>query len=342
MDGQYAIEDAKERREPVSVTLADLSMLVLGAALATYVPLMHRPADRINVANIPMPGWIAWLFVLAEFAMRVGLTLTPVIVARRARYGGLPRPADWLSIVVGLQLLRDEMQWSGWMRRLARWYLADLGFSLGYAVPFRPGKTFPGDGRLIVGYDGFPADFTPGDEYHLGGWLGTVLLLIVSVTLGVGRKRLPGWAKTGLLSVAALTWLEGATYLFTPGLMRFSEAAGDWVGLPSSILVQVALGVATLPEGLLFGVPVVAILIELQTGGIGKWVWTEWIGASTGLLALLIGVMIYMYADLVGPMDTAATTRLAIQFVRPVVVGLSAWIITKRLGWAGARSGSMA
>ena len=143
----------------------------------------------------------------------------------------------------------------------------------------------------------------------------------------------------GLLSVAALTWLAGATYLVTPGLGRFSEAACDWVGLPSSLLVQVALGVATLPEGLLFGVPVVALLIELRTGGIGKWVWTEWIGAATGLLALLIGVIIYGYADLVGPMDTLAATRLAVQVVRFVVVGLSGWIIVKRLGWAGTRSG---
>ena len=217
MDGQYAIEEARERREPVSVTLADLSMLVLGSALVTSLPQMHRPADRIAIANIPMPGWIAWLFVLAEVAMRVGLALAPVIVTRRARYGGLPRPADWLSILVGLQLLYDEIRGSGWMRGLARWYLVDVRCSLGYAVSFRPDDTLPGAVRLIVadGYDGFPIGFTPGDEYRLWGWLGT-LLLLVSAALGLGRKRIPGWAKTGLLSVASLTWLAGATYLINP------------------------------------------------------------------------------------------------------------------------------
>ena len=124
--------------------------------------------------------------------------------------------------------------------------------------------------------------------------------------------------------------------------MRSSEAACNWAGLPSSIFGQVALGVANLPEGLLFGVPVVAILIELRTGGIGKRVWTELIGAATGLLALIIHVIIYGYADLVGPMDTLVATRLAVQVVRFVVVGLSGWIIVKRLGWAGTTSGSRA
>lgn len=340
MDGQYTIEDAKERREPVSVTLADLSMLVLGAASAMSLPLLHRPADLIAIGGTAMPGWIAWLFVIAEFAMRVGLAIAPVIVARRARYGGLPTPAEWLSILVGLQLLHDEISVAGWMRRLARWYLIDLRSNLGYAVAFRPNETFPGGGRLLVpGYDGFPTDFNPGDEYRLWGWLGTFLLLIVLAALRLGRKRLSGSAKTGLLSAAVLTWLAGASYLLTDGLVWSSKAACDWVGLPSSILVQVALGVANLPEGLLFGVPVVAILTELRTGGIGKWVWTEWIAAATGLLALLLGVTIYVYAELVGPMDSVATTRLARQVVWFVVVGLSGWIIIKRLGWPGVKSG---
>jgi hypothetical protein len=343
MDGECAMQEATERSEPISITLADLSALVFGSALAISLPRMHLLTDRITIGNIPMPGWVAWLFVIGEAAMRVGLAFIPVILARRARYGGLPRPAEWLSILVALALLQEVIQRSGWIEALARWYIVDLRSSLGYAVSFPVHETVPG-GRITVadGYDGLPAGFTAGDAYRLWGWFATVLLLVVSAALGFGRKRMPGWAKTGLLSVAALTSLAAASYLLTPGLGRLSQAASKWVGLPSSIIVQIAVRVGTIPEGLLFGVPVVAIFIELRMGGKGKWVWTEWIGAATGLLALLTGVIIYGYADLVNRTDPLASTRLTVQILRLVVVGLSGWVIVKHFGRAGTRSGSRA
>jgi hypothetical protein len=212
MDGECAMQEAREPSEPISITLAELSALVLGSALAFSLPQMHLLTDQITIGNIPMPEWVAWLFVIGEVAMKVGLAFTPVILARRARYGGLPRPAEWLSILVALALLHEVVQRSGWIKALARWYIVDLRSRLGYAVPFPVHETFPG-GRITVadGYDGLPAGFTAGDAYRLWGWFATVLLLGVSAALGFGRKRMPGWAKTGLLSVAALTWLEAAS-----------------------------------------------------------------------------------------------------------------------------------
>src|SRR5438270_182516 len=115
MDGECAMQEAREPSEPISITLAELSALVLGSALAFSLPQMHLLTDRITIGNIPMPVWVAWLFVIGEVAMRVGLAFTPVILARRARYGGLPRPAEWLSILAALALLHEVVQRSGWI-----------------------------------------------------------------------------------------------------------------------------------------------------------------------------------------------------------------------------------
>jgi hypothetical protein len=89
MDGPCATQRSTERREPISITLADLLALVVGSALAVSLPQLHWPSDRIAIGNVPVPGWFAWLFVIAEAAMKVCLALIPVILGRRARYGGL-------------------------------------------------------------------------------------------------------------------------------------------------------------------------------------------------------------------------------------------------------------
>ena len=246
-------------------------MLVVGFALAFSLPRLYHLADRISIGSLPMPGWVVCLFVIREAAMKGGLALAPVIVARRARYGGLPRPSDWLAILIVLPLLHEVIQRSDWMKRFARWYLVDVRPSLGYPVPSLLHASHPGAAILFgdvgyFGYEGFPIDFTPGEEGRLLGWFMTILLLMIFTALGLGWKRIPGWAKTGLLWLAALTWLAGVTSLLSVGLGRASQAIAGWIGLPSSIIFQIALGLGCLPEGLLFGVPVVAALFDVRRG----------------------------------------------------------------------------
>jgi len=344
MDGECAIQKTRERREPIPITLADLAALVLGSALAISLPQMHLTTDRIAIGGAPMPGWIAWLFVIGEVAMKVSMALIPVILARRARYGCLPRPADWLSILVGLTLLHEVVRRSEWMKGLARWYFGDFRCMLGYPVSFSiqemwPGNRIMGGDAIPVGYGGFPVDFAPGDEYRLWGWSAAFLFLATSVALLLGWKRMPGWAKTGLLSILAFTGSVVLTCLVRDGLRQAFQAFAARARLSTGIFAEMASGVAAAPESLLFGVPVVAILIQLRTGRISKWVWTERIGAPTALLALLTGVVICVYADLVlDATDPLATTRLTVQALRWVVLGLSSWIIVDRAGLAGTRT----
>lgn len=332
---------ASGRNEPTSFSLADLSMLVIGFALAFSLPQLHHLADRITIYDLPMPGWVVCLLAFREAAMKGGLILAPVIVARRAQYGGLPRSADWLAILVVLPLLHELIQRSDWIKRFARWYLVDLRSSLGYPAPPLMHERYPSRGIMFgkvirFGYEGFPIDFTPGEEGRIWGWFATILLLVISTSLGLGWKRTPAWAKTALLPLMALTWLAGVTYLLFPGLGRTSHAIAAWTGLPSGIIFQIALGLGRLPENLLFGIPIVAALFELRTGGSRTWAWIGWVGATIAFLSLPIDAATYWYADLINLSDPIAVTRLGVQALQLIAVGLISWMVVKTPGGAGA------
>jgi hypothetical protein len=54
--------------------------------------------------------------------------------------------------------------------------------------------------------------------------------------------------------------------------------------------LQIASGLYSLPEGLLFGVLVVAALLDLRRGGHKRWVWTGWVGLAATLVVLAAGM----------------------------------------------------
>jgi hypothetical protein len=325
---------------PTPLTLADLSMLVVGFAVVFSLPQLHYPSDRVTIDNISMPGWIAWLIVIQEVALKGGLVLAPVIVARCARYGELPRPADWSAILLGLRSLDEVIQRGEWMKRFARWYLFDFRPALGYPVPSLPHERYPSRGLkfrgvIMYGYDGFPSDFTPGDESRLWGWCALILLMMISAALWLGWNWMSGWAKTALLSLASLTWVSGVTYLLFAGLGRASLAISGWTGLTSSVVVPIGSGLGSLPAGVLLGVPVVAVLHDLGMGGGKSWAWTERVGMMIALIALPIGSVIYWYADLINRSDPSAQARLGVNFIQLIAVILISWAVVK--GLRGAR-----
>jgi hypothetical protein len=340
VQGECAAQAAMERREPISITLADLLALVVGAALAVSLPQLHWPSDRITISNVSMPSWVAWLFVIAEAAMKVGLALVPVILARRARYGGLPKPADWLTILVALILLHEVVQRWEWQNRLARWCLVDLRIRLGYLPHAAYDQSIGGmqGDRPMYVYAGAPVDFTPGDEYLLWGWLAALLSLPLSLVLFFRWKTLPGGAKTALLLTVAFTGPVALNSLGSPGLIRGFEIIAARAKFSSETAVQLALCVARAPEALLLCVPVVAILVELRRRETTRWVWTKLIGATAAVLAISAWMVIYWYADLVNGRDPLASTRIIVNSLGLVVVALVSWLIVDHAGWAGTRS----
>ena len=165
----------------------------------------------------------------------------------------MPRPADWLAIGVGLTLLLEFAQRTQWMKRLCPMVprRSPVQPGMDRFVPARvPGAIVQHDQPL--GYDDFPADFTPGDEYALCGWFTGLLFLTISAALVVGWKRSPGWAKTVLISAAAFTFAT-LTSCIQPGVYGKSLTIANRIGpfscVTREIIGQIAVALATLPQG---------------------------------------------------------------------------------------------
>lgn len=155
------------------------------------------------------------------------------------------------------------------MKRFARWYLVDLRYALGIPVPPLLHGEYPNTGFAFGDvrywdYEGFPIGFSPGEEGRIWGWFATILLLLICTVLVLHRKRIPSWVKSGFLWLAALVWVAGVTYLLFAELGQASRVMAKWSGLPSGIVVQLAFALGRLPESLLYGLPVVAVLFDLQ------------------------------------------------------------------------------
>ena len=73
-------------------------------------------------------------------------TRTPVVLAGLSGYGGFPRPAEWLAILVGLPMLYEVIQRTGWVKRFARWYLVDFRSASGGAIPPLLHEPYPNTG----------------------------------------------------------------------------------------------------------------------------------------------------------------------------------------------------
>ncbi len=165
-------------REPTAVTLADLLALVVGVAVVATIPWYYwlHPFDFKG----PWPRWLPYLWATRQLLAMGCLALVPVIIARRAVFGGLVRPAEFLACCGGLPQLVFESS-AFWMMSTAHGI-----------VIFTPRDEMP---------------VSVGQEWEQGPyWTWKHQLLIVAVLATVafllGRRRLPGWALTVLLMIA--------------------------------------------------------------------------------------------------------------------------------------------
>ena len=240
------------------MTLVDAMALVLGVALAfVAIPgrsfFMHMPAV-----------WVLAYFGLVDLIRGLSLALSAVVLGRLARYRRMPRPSEWLSILVTASMLagRQELNVDGFVNRL-------------YA-------SFPGLARS-------PIDF--------GGWrwaIAGVELVFLVVGLAASRllrDRLAPWSKAlGLAGLATLA-ISGPLAVFgLQGADLVTPSGGFGPGMGPILLRKSFWLLAQLPMGLLFGVPAVAALAERVEGR--PWGWTEWVGAS---LALILGTITVIF-----------------------------------------------
>ena len=98
------------RNEHRSMTLGDLAVLVAGVAVVLVLPsrqsYLPYPSDFLG----PWPRWFPWCFCLRQALGAACIVVVPVVLWRRARYGGLARPAEFLALFAAMPFLADGIE----------------------------------------------------------------------------------------------------------------------------------------------------------------------------------------------------------------------------------------
>src|SRR4051812_42077123 len=90
--------------EPRGMTLADLVVLIVGVGLACSLPWVWF-IPQIMAIHGPGSRFFAWLVLAYEGLGKACIALTPVVLVRRFRYGGVARPAEFLLALCSLSTL---------------------------------------------------------------------------------------------------------------------------------------------------------------------------------------------------------------------------------------------
>jgi hypothetical protein len=95
------------RPGPRSMTIADSMVLVIGVAVALALPWYN------GWVQTPQPVmWPRWMIILYFFEEAVGkasLALIPLMLYRRARFGGISRPGELLLVACASRVIADEV-----------------------------------------------------------------------------------------------------------------------------------------------------------------------------------------------------------------------------------------
>jgi hypothetical protein len=242
------------------MTMMDTIALVVGVALGFV--LIHPPS------NGPVIAWLTprqiILFRVVAVLVGMALAVSVVSLARVVIYQRMPRPSEWLSILVSSVLI------------------AGHGFSIQDAF-----RVFLNDFPVI---EDLPLSMIA-REWLMG------LVLTIPVVSGLllvrlTRRIFPYWLKTLLLIGCALIAALGPLSVIGihgADLISPSEGFGPGGG---SILYRSALGlIAFLPFGLLFSVPAVAALAERLRRA--DWKWTEWAGSNASAMVIVSLTLLY-------------------------------------------------
>ncbi len=110
------------RIEPTVTTIADLLALAAGVALAASLEWYSGWAAQLG-AMATTPTWYLRLYYLMEGLQKCLVAMTPVVVARRIRYGGPIRPSEFLafsSSVPRLLMSLERLPTFGYLRAHGR------------------------------------------------------------------------------------------------------------------------------------------------------------------------------------------------------------------------------
>jgi hypothetical protein len=216
------------------------------------------------------------------------------VLGRQGVYERQARPAEWLGILIALEMVRvpnlDEAVNACFSRQMLNGSYGLCRWIIG--------------GIALVGISGG---------------------LIVLVLLG---RWLPCWLRTVALWVLALLFLWGPAQAcileFSSLLPALSKFGPDWLFW---IVVELRRCVGAIPGGLLYGIPATAILLDWRSHLPRAWVWTEKVGAGAGLL-IGLGLLGFLYfGRSEWPPDGLRAERIVTPLWILAVWALSWWII---------------
>lgn len=302
-------DDGRDR-QPRRMTLADLGVIVAGVALVLAIP--PRAAGwPLFLAPPPL-----YLLVLGGLRLAVcsGLVLALVVLARRWRYGGPVRPAEWLALGLASCALLDAVP------------NLDDAVNAYYAAVGSTALDFGAARRLLAA----PAAVGVG--------------LVVALLLALRRRVHDGSRAASALTVVGIVagwslWSWGPCqvarlelpYLLVPGL---SGDPSSW-GWRAPVVFALRDVVANGPMALSWGLPAAAVVRSWRRYRRGmparRRAWTEPAASAVALMAaLLLSVLAF---TAVGPRASFEVLR-RLSFVG--LVGLVSWWASARLSVGGA------
>lgn len=283
------------RTETRWMSLADLMVAVAGCAvgysLQPFSPGWVVVHDAYGVGSFHYDSifWTARrpLLILA-------FAVAAATLVRQARYGRMPRPAEWSVLVLAASLVSTSV--------------------LDRAYALRP----PGPPGSHV--------WAPDAWHWAAAWsLHALAVLMLLVAL---RRHIPSWAQSlGLVSLAIM-WLSGPAHLYfkratgLPPVPSGSTATWGFQLRWSGWAEQ-----GRWPELLLFAIVVAAALTDRRRPGRRAWAWTEWAG-----LGLSLVLAAFWWLDRISLIDRTNPARWASVVVRGlwlIGLGLVGWLVVR-------------
>ena len=287
------------------MTLVDGLALVAGFAMA-FVAI---EGPKIGPPFGVTPGMMLF-FVVMMFLGRATLAIAVVAVARVATYRRMPRPAEWLALLVAALFLAvsPEFQVDEWVNRA----LAAFGLTVEGPLSFS------------------------GWRWTIAGLESMVILVGLRILCGPGRRFAP-WAKTlGLAGVAMLSLVGPFPVLGLEGPNLISPSAGFGPGELSILHREACSLAAQVPIGVFFGIPAIASLAGARwSGRSDPKSWVEWASLVLVATIFLCRSLAYRFEfNLISPWWPAERGLLLAWFV---LVALVSRLIVVRFGPAWRR-----
>jgi hypothetical protein len=307
--GTGALPVGLPRRRPHQITLADLGVLILGLALAFWY---IRPFVTAPGATASGLGLFAYLIAarIATLAVRFAFAEVVLALVRSIRWGGYPRPAEWLALALVLS-------WpDGAALELYNAFYLGL-----YRLASHPIEI----GGIIYA----PREPMIGLFLALGGCLG----------FAAARRVIPSRARTPIIfALAVLLVWGGFPALLVESWHMVGPSPGGW----PAWLHQAAMTGWEILTLFVFAwvlaLPAVATLRDYLRRDRPPWSWSEWLGGATGL-AMALAWVLSEVAELLARWSIPGYLRgLASLNLLPhaAAYGL-AWIVVGRYGPAWDR-----